>query len=148
MHGMIPQDMRRNLFYIENQTELSVISGREGGDDLWQPRPRLPANCRPIVYWADRMMVLYGDSEVVALDSKDKGKVVWRYTLRAGLQLPPEISPDAQKIVITYPSGTLSVLDAVIRIGTVVRAVGRRDGGASGAGATAVSRWRWAIRSK
>lgn len=112
MHGMIPQDMRRNLFFVENQSELSVVSGREGGDDLWQPRPKLPAGCRPAVYWADRMMVLFGDSEIVALDSKDKGKVVWRYTLRAGLQLPPLISPDAQKVVVVYPTGTLSVLDA------------------------------------
>ena len=112
MQGLVPQDMRGNLFYIENQSELAVLSGRDGGQELWDPRPKLPVNCRAIAYWADRQMVVFGDAEIVALDSKEKGKVVWRYTLRAPLQLPPLLSADGQKLVVAYPTGALSVVDA------------------------------------
>ena len=112
--GMSPQSMRRNLIYIENQNELVVISGREKGDELWTPHPKLPSNCRPQALWADRLLVMYGDHEIIAYDSKDKGNVVWKHSYKAGLAplFQPQASPDGQKIIVTYPGGTVSIVDA------------------------------------
>ena len=109
------------MFFVENNAELAVLSGQDG-EDAWSPRPKLPAGCRPVGFWADNLLIVLGDSEIVALDSRDKGKVAWRCRLRANLQ-PPQyaqipaerivsVSPDAQRVVVTYPTGIVSVLDA------------------------------------
>jgi hypothetical protein len=114
--GLAPQAMRRNIIYVDSQSELVCISGREKGDELWTPHPKLPSGCRPQGLWADRLLVMHGDHEIIAYDTKDKGNVVWKHSYKGGLtpmpQQPPLTSPDGQKIIVSYPGGTISVLDA------------------------------------
>ncbi|MCY3023799.1 MAG: PQQ-like beta-propeller repeat protein, partial [Planctomycetota bacterium] len=130
--GTVPQAMRRNLFYLEQQNELAVLSGTDRGKELWVPRPKLPADCLPKVtmdnqmrlvlpqqnptgFWAEHLLLVAGAKEVVAYDSNDKGKVVWRKELRtsSGAPQPSQLQVGAGRLVIAYLSGMLSVIDAM-----------------------------------
>lgn len=133
MQGFVPGEMRRNLFYVENQSELVVLSGTERGDELWLPRPRLPADCIPrpgvndplrfsqvapcpVGLWAGHLLIIAGRREVMAYDSQDKGRLAWRRELRIP-HAPPQqfcwLQVDADRLVIAYSAGILSVVDAL-----------------------------------
>jgi outer membrane protein assembly factor BamB/tetratricopeptide (TPR) repeat protein len=130
--GIAPYDMRKNLFYVENASELAVLSSSDRGEEIWTPRPKLPIEVLPkpnqqdpqrfAMYqnvmgpqavWSERLLIFVGAREVVAYDSREKGKVVWRTDLK--LPSPQQrcaIQVSYGRLVIGYPSGALCVLDA------------------------------------
>ncbi|HEY3323339.1 MAG TPA: PQQ-binding-like beta-propeller repeat protein [Planctomycetota bacterium] len=129
--GVPPQDIRRCLFYVENRTELVVISAAEKGQELWTPRPALPAEVmpkpnqqelarfqfvspKPVAAWAGPVLLVLGSKEVVAYDSREKGKVVWRRELKN--PIPDQrcsLRVNYGRVVLGYPSGNLVVLNAI-----------------------------------
>ncbi|HYG76643.1 MAG TPA: PQQ-binding-like beta-propeller repeat protein [Planctomycetota bacterium] len=129
--GIAPLELRRTLFYIENQSELIVQSGSERGEEIWQPRPKLPQDAvpkpnpqdqvrfqgffqPPRAVWAEHLLLALGSREVVAYDSREKGKVVWRKELKNPVpQQRCSLQVSFGRVVIGYPSGGLSILDAL-----------------------------------
>jgi len=131
--GIAPFDMRKNLFYVENGSELSVLSSTDRGEELWTPRPKLPVEVLPkpnmqdqqqrfamyqnvtgpMAVWSERLLIFVGAREVVAYDSREKGKIVWRNDLKLPApQARCYVEVSYGRLVIGYPSGALSVLDA------------------------------------
>ena len=133
VHGLVPGGMRRNLFYVENQSELMVLSGTDKGEELWLPRPKLPADCipkpdpadpmrfikapaSPVGYWAEHLLIIGGRREIMAFDSLEKGKLAWRKELKFPVVSPQQrywLQVSSGRLTIAYSVGTLSVVDAV-----------------------------------
>ncbi|HYF51437.1 MAG TPA: PQQ-binding-like beta-propeller repeat protein [Planctomycetota bacterium] len=113
MSGQIPAQMRNCVFYVENQ-ELVVISGTERGDEVWTPRPKLPAGGGVRAVWAENLLIMSGEKEIVAYDSAEKGKVAWRKNHLTGAIPMPNggLQGIEQRLVLTYPTGLLGVLDS------------------------------------
>jgi len=131
--GLVPAGMRRNLFYVENQSELAVLSGTDKGEELWLPRPKLPADCipkpnladpnhfrlappGPVGFWAEHLLIVAGRRELMAYDSLEKGRLVWRKELKFPV-VPPQqqcwLQVSSGRLVIAYSVGALSVVDPV-----------------------------------
>ncbi|HLX62448.1 MAG TPA: tetratricopeptide repeat protein [Planctomycetota bacterium] len=111
--GIPPVEMRRAVFCLENATELSAISGRDG-TELWKPRPAAPANAHGRAFWWERLLIVCGDTTLTAYDSSDNGKIAWTAVIKID---PPnstgywsQIAGD--RIVVSYGSNVLQVFDA------------------------------------
>ncbi len=79
--GIPPVEMRRAVFYIENQTELAALSGRDGSE-LWKPRPVAPNGSRGRAFWWERLLIVCGENTITAYDSSDNGKAIWSQNLK------------------------------------------------------------------
>jgi outer membrane protein assembly factor BamB len=132
--GQPPSSMLRTALTVEQANELVARSGHTG-EELWLPRPKLPADCYgQQSAWADELLVLAGASEVLALDTRQKGKVAWTYTIGAAEAASgqPEVDENEapvqvrsvpgrggsvtlvvseQLVVLGLPGGRLAVLD-------------------------------------
>lgn len=132
-YGLVPGGMRRNLLYVEKLSELAVLSGTDKGEELWLPRPKLPADCipkpnpsdpmrftqvapNPVGYWAEHLLIVPGRREIMAFDSLERGKLAWRKELRYPVALPQQqcwLQVSSGRLLIAYSLGTLSVVDPV-----------------------------------
>lgn len=128
--GIAPFDLRRRLFFIENQSELALLSSTDRGEEAWLPRPKLPQDVLPkpnpqdqarlqgafqppSAVWAEHLLIVMGSRELVAYDSREKGKVAWRKELKNPVpQQRCSLQASFGRVVIGYPSGGLSVMDA------------------------------------
>ena len=110
VHGNTPFPQRQRLFFVENQTELSVL-GAVDGKEAWTPRPKLPANA---IYalWADRLLIVCGGKELVAYDSLENGKLVWRQDLRTAAHSGSCWVQFSHGRVVVSSAAGVSVLDA------------------------------------
>ena len=111
--GIPPMEMRRAIFTIEPHNELSAVSGRDGLE-LWKPRPTAPPNSHGRSFWWDRLLIICGESSIVAYDSSENGKVAWTQELKidrvsdAGYWA--QINGD--RLIVAHSGNTLQGFDA------------------------------------
>ncbi len=82
--GIPPVEMRRAVFYIENanaNATLSAVNGRDGLE-MWKPRPVPPPKSRGRAFWWERLLIVCGESSIIAYDSAENGKVAWSQELK------------------------------------------------------------------
>ncbi|MCW8131724.1 MAG: PQQ-binding-like beta-propeller repeat protein [Planctomycetota bacterium] len=115
--GKAPSDLKRCVMLVENG-EILVYSGTTG-DDLWTPHPKVPqgfnAGRQGRSAWADDLLILGGNGEIVAYDTKQAGKVKWRFPISpnaetGGGQLT-SMQAAERRIVFTQQGGLLTVVD-------------------------------------
>lgn len=126
--GVAPEAMRRVLLSVDDKSELAAFAAGEEGKELWMPRPKLPVSGpvrqnpnmpfqvrmvaqQPTGFWAGQVLIMASDREVLAYDSREKGKVLWRKDLKMQPQ-PPQIQVGADRLAIGYATGILQVIDA------------------------------------
>ncbi|MEI6234517.1 MAG: PQQ-binding-like beta-propeller repeat protein [Planctomycetota bacterium] len=111
--GIPPVDMRRAVFTLEAQNELSAIDGRDGLE-LWKPRPTAPQNSRGRAFWWERYLIVCGESSIVAFDSAENGKVVWTQDMKS--ERNGETGYWAQiggdRLIVAHSGNALKVFDA------------------------------------
>ncbi|MBI3828208.1 MAG: tetratricopeptide repeat protein [Planctomycetes bacterium] len=115
--GKAPAEMLRNILLMENN-EIVVRSGLSG-DEVWAPRPKAPPGfvAGPLsrCAWAEDLLVLGGQTQILALDSKLSGKEAWRIEIGPNVEtgggpITSMLGSD-RRIVFAQQGGLLTVLD-------------------------------------